>query len=187
MKIVAISGSLRSGSYNRKVLGIAKKIAEGLGAAVVELDLRELTLPIYDGDFEAAGLQSENVKKLKTSIEAADVLLIASPEYNYGISGALKNALDWASRGGNSLGGKWAAIFGASPGIFGTLRGQFQLRQILTSLNVFVLPQPQVFLKNADTAFAPDGSLADPKTADQLKKLITQTIEAAKKFSGPAA
>ena len=181
LKALALSGSLRTGSYNRKALQIAKAIATELGAEIKELDLRELNLPIYDGDFHEQGLASEPIKTLKSSIEWTDVLLIASPEYNYGISGALKNAIDWASRGNNSLDGKWAAIFGASRGIFGTLRGQFQLRQILGALNVFILPQPHVFIKSAAEAFDPDGSLKDQKSHEQLKKLIQKTLEFAAK------
>lgn len=181
LKVLGISGSLRTGSYNRKALQIAKKMAAELGAEVSEIDLKELNLPLYDGDIEAQGL-SESVKKLKSAIEAADVLLIASPEYNYSISGALKNALDWASRSGNSFDGKWAVIFGASSGSFGTLRGQFQLRQIFYDLNVLVLPQPQVFIKSAGEAFNPDGSFKDEKLHEQLKSLIRKTIIMAEKL-----
>ena len=181
LKVLAVSGSLRTESYNRKALQIAKKIATDFGAEVKEIDLRELDLPIYDADIQAKGLP-DSVKKLKAEIEATDVLLIASPEYNYGISGARKNVIDWASREGNSLDGKVAAIFGASPGIFGTLRGQFQLRQILMSLNVFILPQPHVFIKNANDAFNPDGTFVDSKTHEQLKKLIQKTLEFAQKL-----
>ena len=122
LKVLGISGSLRKYSYNRKALQIAKKIASDLGAEVSEADLKELNLPIYDGDIEAQGLP-ESVKKFKAAVEVNDVLLIVSPEYNYSISGALKNAFGWASRGGNSFDGKWAVIFGVSPGAFGTLRG----------------------------------------------------------------
>lgn len=176
LKVLGISGSLRKDSYNRKALQVAKNLAAEFGAEVSEIDLKELNLPMYDGDIEAQGLP-ESVKKLKAAIEAMDVLLIASPEYNYSISGALKNALDWASRGGNSFDGKWAVIFGASSGSFGTLRGQFHLRQIFYDLNIFVLPQPQVFIKSAQDAFNPDGSLKDGKLNGQLKLLIQKTLE----------
>lgn len=177
VKVLAVSGSLRSGSYNRKALQVAKSIAAGPGAEVKEIDLRELNIPIYDGDFQESGLASEPIKMLKSSIEWADLLIIASPEYNYGVSGALKNAIDWASRGNNSLEGKWAAIFGASVGILGTVRGQFQLRQILMALNVFVMPQPHVLIRSAQEAFNDDGSFKDIKTHEQLKKLIQGAIE----------
>ncbi|MFQ5676888.1 MAG: NADPH-dependent FMN reductase [bacterium] len=175
LKVLAISGSLRTGSYNRKALQVAKTFAQEAGAEVEEIDLRELDLPMYDGDIEARGLP-ENVKKLKAAIEKVDVLLIASPEYNYSTSGALKNAIDWASRGGNSLDGKVATIFGVSPGLFGTVRGQFHLRHVLMALNAFILPQPQVFIKNAAEVFDSDGSLTDVKTAEKLKNLVVRTL-----------
>lgn len=182
LKALAISGSLRTGSYNRKALQIAKQIAVLLGAEVQELDLRELNLPIYDRDIQDRGWP-ESVQRLKKEVEISDVLIIASPEYNYGTSGALKNAIDWASRGErNSFSGKVAVIFGASTGGFGTLRGQFQLRQILTSVSVLVLPQPQVFISRAEEAFNPDGSFRDPKNFDSLKALIEKTFELAVKI-----
>lgn len=180
LNVLAISGSLRTASFNRKALQIAKRFAADAGAEVTEIDLRELNLPLYDQDIQDKGLP-ESVRKFKAAVESADVLLIASPEYNYGVSGVLKNAIDWASRQGNSWGGKWAAIFGASDGIVGTLRGQFQLRHVLTSVNVFVVPQPQVFIRNANEAFNPDGSLKDEKLNDQLKKLVVRTLEIAVK------
>ena len=179
LKVLAISGSLRSDSYNRKALQIAVRIAIDLGAEVTELDLRELDLPIYDKDIQDQGLP-ESVQKLKKIVESTDILLIASPEYNYSVSGALKNAIDWASRGEkNSLGGKMAIILGASTGGFGTLRGQFHLRQILASVNVLILPQPQVLISRAEEAFRPDGSLADAKTMETLKTLIEKTFKLA--------
>ncbi|MBI2514567.1 NAD(P)H-dependent oxidoreductase [Candidatus Wolfebacteria bacterium] len=182
LKVLGISGSLRRDSYNRKALQVAKKIATDLGAEVSEIDLKELNLPIYDGDIEALGLP-ENVRQFKSAVEASDVILIASPEYNYSISGALKTALEWGSRGGgNSFDGKWAIIFGASPGLVGTLRGQFQLRQIFYDLNVLALPQPQVFIRNAREAFDTDGTFKDLKTYEQLKKLIQKTFEVVEKL-----
>ena len=181
LNVLAISGSLRTASYNRKALQIAKTIAAGLDAVVTEIDLRELNLPLYDQDIQDQGMP-ESVLKLKAACEAADALLIASPEYNYSISGALKNALDWASRGGNSLSGKVAAIFGASDGRIGTARGQVHLRQVLIALNVMVTPQPQVCISLAKEAFNEDSSLKDPKLNDQFQKLITNTLTLAQKL-----
>jgi len=183
MRVLAISGSLRTDSYNRKALQAAKKFAAATGAEVEEIDLRELNLPMYDGDIEARGLP-EPVQKLKAALAATDLLILATPEYNYSISGALKNAIDWTSRGGNSFDGKVAAIFGASTGPFGTLRAQLQFRLMLTALNVHVLPQPQVFIRFADQAFNDDGSLKDQKTADQLKLLVEKTIALAQRIKG---
>jgi len=163
------------------LLQIAKKLASELGASVEEVDLKQLALPIYDGDIEAQGVPT-SVQQLKAIIERADVLLIATPEYNYSVSGALKNAIDWLSRGRNSLDGKVAAIFGASTSILGTVRGQTNLRVILERLNVIVVPQPQVFVRSADQAFAPDGSLKEEMTTQLLKDLIKNALELASKL-----
>jgi chromate reductase, NAD(P)H dehydrogenase (quinone) len=181
IKVLAFCGSLRSGSYNRKLLQIAMGFARELGADVTEVDLKELDLPIYNQDIQNAGFP-ENVKKIKKLVEETDALLIASPEYNYSISGALKNLIDWLSRGEkNSLGCKHAAIFGASNGPFGTVRGQFQLRSIFLAVNVSVLAQPQVLVPLADTAFSEAGGLKNIETENRLKKLIQLTLESIKK------
>jgi chromate reductase, NAD(P)H dehydrogenase (quinone) len=175
IKMVAISGSLRLDSYNRKALRVAERFASEAGASVEEVSLKELNVPLYDGDIEARGFP-ESVQKLKSVVESSDVLLIASPEYNHSISGALKNAIDWLSRGKNSLDGKTAAIFGASTGLFGTMRGQVHLRQILAALNVTMVSQPQVFIRLANEAFNSDGALQEVKLHNQLKELINKTI-----------
>jgi chromate reductase len=181
LKAVAISGSLRKDSLNRKALKIAKKIAQELGIEVIEVDLKVFNLPIYDGDIEDAGMP-EKVVELKEIVESADILIIASPEYNHSISGALKNAIDWLTRGNNSLTKKIAAIFGVSSGSFGTVRGQNHLRQILAALNVYVIPQPQVFIANGETAFYADGSLKNNTTYELLETLIKKAYEIALKF-----
>ena len=143
-----------------------------------EVDLRELNMPVYDGDIEENGFPT-SVMSFKEKIEGADMLLIASPEYNYSVPGGLKNAIDWASRGGNSFKGKFAAICGASNGRFGTVRMQPHLRQVLECVGVSVLPQPQVFISGGEAAFNADGSLKDPATAASLKSLIELTIKKA--------
>ncbi len=152
LHVLGISGSLRKESFNRKALQIAKRFAEELGAVVEELDHNELQLPVYDEDLTAQGFP-ESVLRLKAKVEAADIILIASPEYNYSVPGGLKNAIDWLSRKKNSFDGKTAAIFGASNGQFGTVRMQPHLRIILEALNVSIVPQPQVFIRTAGEAF----------------------------------
>jgi chromate reductase len=175
IKVIAISGSLRGDSYNRKTLRLAKRFAADTGASVEEINIKELNLPLYDGDVEATGFP-ESVQTLKLAVESADIILISTPEYNHSISGALKNTIDWLSRGKNTLDGKAAAIFGASTGLFGTVRAQAHLRQILTSLNVSIVPQPQVFIRAAKDAFTDDGHLKDVKLQNQLRELINKTI-----------
>lgn len=116
------------------------------------------------------------VQKLKDAIASAEVLLIATPEYNHSIPGVLKNTIDWASDKTNPFAGKTAAIFGASTGLFGTLRAQLHLRQVLAALSVDLLPQPQVFIRSASEAFLSDGSLADKQIEKQLRQLIEATL-----------
>ncbi len=181
LKILGICGSLREGSYNRKLLKIAEGIVKNAGEEYAEFDIKESGIPVYNGDIEDKGTP-ESVASLKTAVESSDVVLFALPEYNHSIPGGLKNAIDWASRcGGNSWGGKVAAIFGASTGPFGTVRSQLAIRQSFLTLNILALPSPQVFVPNASAAFNDDGSLKEKKTFDSLKKLIEATLAEAKK------
>jgi len=118
MKLLGIAGSLREGSYNRSLLRAARELLPE-GVELVECEIGGL--PFYDGDVEAAG-DPEPVVALKNAIRDADALLIATPEYNRGVPGVLKNAVDWASRPplGSPLTGKHVALMGASTGRAGT-------------------------------------------------------------------
>ena len=120
---------------------------DDMNANVIELDLKTLDLPLFNEDLRNNGFP-EPVRILKDAIAAADVLLIATPEYNHSIPGVLKNAVDWASDKTNPFDGKVAAIFGASNGLVGTLRSQLHLREVLASLNVELIPQPQVYIRS---------------------------------------
>ena len=128
MKILGIAGSLRHGSYNRALLREAELLTPP-GVELEQFDLR--FLPLFDADVEAAGDPPE-VRELKEAIRDADALLIATPEYNRGTSGVLKNAIDWASRPpfGSPLSGKPVAIMGAG-GRSGTASAQTQVRDAL--------------------------------------------------------
>ena len=184
MNVLGIAGSLRKDSLNRKALQIAKEFATAAGAQVEEADLKDLALPVYDEDIENQGMPPQ-VLRFKEMVERADALLIASPEYNHSIPGGLKNAIDWLSRGKNSLDGKVACVFGASPGFFGTARGQMHVKYILGVLNVLVIPQPLVYVRQADQAYNPDGSFKDPKTSHLLQKLVERTLQVARQLSAP--
>lgn len=176
LKVLAICGSLRTASYNRMLLTIMKQLAQEAGAEVTELDLKKLDLPIYDQDIEDAGLPP-TVMALKKAAEAADILLIVSPEYNHSIPGGLKNAIDWLSRGGNSLDNKTAIIAGVSSGVYGTVRMQPHLRQVLAHLNVILAPDPQITIGPATERFNADGSLKDDKTRTYIKTLIEKSLQ----------
>jgi chromate reductase len=175
LNVLAFAGSMRLESFNRKALQIAQKIVSELNINIRELDLKTLDLPLFNEDLRINGFP-ESVKLLKDAIAAADVLVIATPEYNHSIPGVLKNAIDWASDITNPFEGKVAAIFGASNGLVGTLRSQIHLRQVLAALNVELVPQPQVFIRSAREAFLPDGSLVDKKIEQQLHRLMEATL-----------
>ncbi|MBI1951200.1 MAG: NAD(P)H-dependent oxidoreductase [Acidobacteria bacterium] len=169
MKILAFAGALRAGSYNRKLLAVAVESLQGQ-AELDLLDLREITMPLYDGDLEAREGLPEGALRFKGRIAAADALLISTPEYNHSIPGTLKNAIDWASRPpDNPFSGKVVQLMGASPGQFGAVRGVLAVRQVLTALNAVVLPST-VQIARADGAFDESGRLKDPKSAAQVEK-----------------
>ena len=139
LHVVGIAGSLRAGSFNRALLAAAVELAPA-GMTIEVADLRPI--PLYDGDVEAAGVPAA-VAELKSRVRGAGALLIATPEYNYSVPGVLKNALDWLSRGPDSaLAGRPAALMGASPGGFGTVRAQNALRQVAQGTNLLLLQRP---------------------------------------------
>src|SRR4051812_23259552 len=123
MKYLLFSGSLRTGSLNKKLVAVAEKIISGKAENEVSIaDIRSLSIPVYDGDIEAAGIP-EGVKKLGSMIQAANAIVISSPEYNGSIAGSLKNTIDWISRlRPVPFEGKPVLLLGASPGGFGAIR-----------------------------------------------------------------
>lgn len=169
LRVLGIAGSLRRGSYNRALL----RAAAGLLPADMVLETAEIgAIPLYDADIEAAGVPAA-VTELKARVRAADALLIATPEYNSSVTGVLKNALDWLSRPPDQvLDGKPAAIMGASPGMFGTVRSQQHLRQIATALNLLVLAKPDVFVARAAEKFSAEGELTDERSREAVRKLL---------------
>ncbi len=175
-RILALAGSLRAGSYNRRVLAVAADGARAAGADVTGIDLRDFPLPVYDADLESASGLPEAALALKERFRAAEGLLVASPEYNSAISGTLKNVFDWVSRpapGEKPLAcfkGKVAALCAASTGALGGIRGLASVRVVLGNLGVVLLPD-QVALPKAAEAFDAEGSLLDPARRKSLLEL----------------
>jgi NAD(P)H-dependent FMN reductase len=175
-RILAFSGSLRRDSFNQRLVRIAAGGAERAGAEVTTIELRELPLPMYDQDLEAAEGRPGNVDALKDLFRGHDGLLIASPEYNSSFSAALKNAIDWVSRNDpgepplSCFAGKVAGIMATSPGGLGGLRGLVHLRSLLQSIQVTVVPH-QVALPAAHEAFGDNGTLADERKHGQVEKI----------------
>jgi chromate reductase, NAD(P)H dehydrogenase (quinone) len=177
VQVLGIAGSLREGSYNRALLRAARELVPE-GVELEELDVR--SLPFYDGDAEAAG-DPAPVVALKEAIRGADALLIATPEYNRGIPGVLKNAIDWASRPAlaSPLAGKPVAIMGASTGRGGTARAQEQLRAALEFSRATVLEQPEVLVPEAFMRFDEHGELVDPGIRADLAELVDTLVRVA--------
>lgn len=186
VRILAFSGSLRKDSLNQKLVRIAAEAAGQAGAEVTLIRLSDYPLPVFDQDLEAEGTP-ENAKKLKELFLSHDGLLISSPEYNSSITAALKNAIDWVSRGGPgeppvaAFRGKVAALMSASPGALGGLRGLVHLRSILGNIQVLVLPD-QLAINGAGDAFDDPGSLKDPKRQQGIQELGKKLVDVLKKL-----
>ena len=184
-RILAVPGSLRTGSYNRLILAVAADGARAAGADVTRVDLRDYPMPPYDGDLEARDGVPASALKLKELFRASDGLLFASPEYNAGISGTLKNVLDWVSRAApgekplECFRGKVAALCSASTGALGGVRGLAIVRLILGNIGVVVLPD-QVAVPRAAEAFDDEGNVVDPGRRKSLMELGASLAHAAR-------
>jgi chromate reductase len=171
-RLLAISGSLRRGSYNSALL----RAAAAACAPGVELVLWSGlgTIPAYDEDIEYV---PPPVVLLNEKIAAADAVLFATPEYNGSVPGALKNALDWISRpfDTNPLRGKPVAVVGASQGLFGALWAQDELRKVLRTLGARV-EEGQLEVAHAQEAFSSDGRLRDARQAAALAAIVDSLV-----------
>ena len=172
--VLGLSGSLRRGSYNSALLraaaaefppGVDFRIWRGLDA-----------VPAYDEDLEAA---PPAVDAFRRALAQADAVLVATPEYNASVPGALKNALDWASRplDGNPLRNKPVAVIGASQGLFGAIWAQTELRKILTTIGARV-DERELAVPRAQHAFTRDGQLLDPQVAAELRAIVAGLLKA---------
>ena len=167
LKLVAFCGSLRKASLNRQALhAFVERLPSGVSAQTIEIG----DWPLYDADVQANGFPDKVQAAQKAMLEADGVVLV-SPEYNYGISGVLKNAIDWLSRmTPQPFAAKPTALFGASMGLLGTARAQYQLRQTLVFLDGRPVNKPEVMIGQAQTKFV-DGKLTDETTGKMLADL----------------
>lgn len=182
-KILAFAGSLRKDSLNKKLVKIAIRGAEEAGAQVTYIDLKDYPLPLYDGDIESSQGIPDNALKLKGLMIQSDGFLLSCPEYNSSLSAVLKNTIDWVSRPAKpdevylcAFIDKVVSLMSASPGELGGLRGLVSVRTLFTNIYSIVLPR-QKCIPHADTAFAADGNLKDPK---QQRDAINQGRELVK-------
>ena len=170
IRVAGFAGSLRKASFNRALLRAAVELAPaGMTIKVLEIG----AIPLFDADVEAEG-DPAPVAEFKRGIGRADGLLIATPEYNLGVPGVTKNAIDWASRPPREsvLNGKPVALMGATPGMGGTARGQSQLRQAFVFTNSYAMPQPEILVRRASDMFDADGRLTDEGTREFLAKFL---------------
>ncbi|MBV1864974.1 MAG: NAD(P)H-dependent oxidoreductase [Rhodobacteraceae bacterium] len=166
--LIGISGSLRAGSVNTMLLKEAARLF-----APDAFTLADVRLPLYDGDLEETEGLPASVITLKDQIAAADAVVISTPEYNSNLSGVLKNALDWTSRGGPSpFKGKPVAILSAAAGRTGGARAQFSLRHCLTPFQPNILQGPEVQIANASAAFDTDGRMLEERNIKTLQSLM---------------
>jgi chromate reductase len=170
MRILGFAGSLRRASYNRGLIRAAAELAP-TGLIVDIFDLGGT--PLYNQDIEDAG-EPASVVAFKAALARADALLVATPEYNHGVPGVLKNAIDWASRPRvtSPLRDKSVAIMGASPGQGSTARAQAQLRDAFVFTGACVMPQPELLVGAAGSHFDDEGNLTDPALRATLVELV---------------
>ena len=170
-KILGLSGSLRKGSYNAGLLRAARDLApEG-----TEIELGSiLDVPLYNADEEAAHGLPASVQKLQAQLQAADGLLLVTPEYNNGIPGVFKNAIDWMSRGPGLayFVGKPVALLGASPGGFGTVLAQNDWLPVLRTLKAVLWAEGRMLVSRASGLFDENGALTDDRTRAALRDFI---------------
>jgi chromate reductase len=171
MRVLGLSGSLRAGSHNAKLLRAAAELLPP-GAELVEFAGLK-AIPPYDEDDEAQ--RPLAVRALWEAIEASDAVLVATPEYNHSIPGQLKNAFDWLSRplADSPLRNKPAVVVGASTGLFGAVWAQAEARKVLAAIGARVVDR-ELPVGLADDAFELDGSLADPDLSLALAGILAE-------------
>ena len=168
-KVAVIVGSLRKDSMNLKLGKALVKLGQDkFEAKFVQIG----DLPLFNQDLEAN--VPETVTRLKNDIAAADAILFVTPEYNRGIPGPLKNAIDWCSRpyGKNSFAGKPAALCGASPGAIGTACSQSSLKPILSYLDIALMGQPELYLQFTEGLIDGEGTITNENTQKFLQKFV---------------
>ena len=183
-RILAFSGSARRESLNRKFLAVVIAAVREAGGEVTLLDLKDVPLPLYDGDLHEAGGLPENVQKLGALIASHDALLVASPEYNSMFTPLLKNTIDWCSVADvNPFTGKVAAVISASPGALGGIRSLQLAQQLLLKLGCHIVPG-QTVLPNAAKAFDAEGRLLDARTVKSVSALAAALVGTAARLAG---
>ena len=185
IRVLAISGSLRRDAWNRKVLRAAGELLPPDAELELWDGLRDV--PPYDEDDDAEPAPAA-VAAFRDAIAGADAILVSTPEYNHSIPGALKNAIDWASRpvATNPLRNRPVAVVGASTGAFGAVWSQAELRKVLAATGARVV-EGEVAFGHAHTRFDADGNLVDDRLREQLAEVVENLVEAARTRMAAAA
>src|SRR6516165_1259445 len=181
VKVLGMCGSLRKSSFNRAALrAAAELLPDGMTLTVADI----AAIPLYNEDVRQAGFPPP-VQSLREAIAAADALLFATPEYNYSMPGVLKNAIDWASRPPDQpFAGKPVAIMGASAGMGGTMRAQYDLRRSCIFLDMHPLNKPEVFIGVAHTKFDAEGAFTDEVGRGLIRDLLIALEQWTRQISG---
>ncbi len=182
MKVLAISGSLRRDSHNTALLRAAAELVP----PPVELEIFDGLKAVEPYDEDDKGTGPLGARRLRDSIEAADAVLIATPEYNSSIPGQLKNAIDWASRPlrDNALWGKPVAVVGASTGMFGAVWAQAEVRKTAAASGARIVER-DLPVGHADEAFTDDGRLVDPELRERYVEIIDELVTLAEQAEEP--
>ena len=190
VRLLAVAGSTRSGSFNKKLAVLAAETAEAAGARVTRVDLRDFPLPLYDADLEERSGLPAPARELKRLLAEQDAVLIATPEYNRATSGVLKNAIDWVSRAETedepplvAFHGKVFGLVSASPGPFGGHNAVTMLRTMLYHMGVLVIPD-QFSLPRAHEAFDEEGRLKEPRRRAALEDVVRRLVAVAARLRG---
>lgn len=172
IRLLGLSGSLRQGSFNTALLNAAATLVDDVSVEVVRLH----DIPLYDGDLEARIGLPIGVNELMRRMHACDGVLIATPEYNTGIPGVLKNTLDWLSRPSTDhapvFPGRPVAVMGATPGGLGTALAQSSLLPVLRALGTRTWFGPRMMVSKVDQAFDAEGLLVDERLREQLATFL---------------
>ncbi len=175
IRIIGISGSLRKQSYNTQML----HEAEQLLPENAEMEIFNIgSLPLFNDDLSST--PPDSVVNFKNAIRNSDAIIFASPEYNYSISGVLKNAIDWGSRPvvENVFDSKPGAILGVSNGKISTGRSQYELRKICFALNMEIINRPEIMIGPAADFFDQENHLINEKTKEYLSLMLQKLVEA---------
>jgi NAD(P)H-dependent FMN reductase len=184
MRILAFAASLKEASLNRRLLQLAARLAREGGADVEIGDFRDFVCPNYDADLEAAEGVPPGAVHLGERLREVDGILLSSPEYNSSLPGTLKNVIDWVSRlKPLPWRGKSGLLLAASDGVFGGIRGLWQLRIPLEVLGVALLPDMYALQKGQE-AFNDDGTLREAPRQQRLEKLIQQYVKFGNALAG---